>query len=245
NKDKIFFFPNPHHAITLIKYFDLGPWHNLTLGSKIYSIYTRTLPRILRFKKIFIKSMTVPKNMEVTDASIYSGYYQTDWYLKNLPYKLNLKIRKKYMNRFRALYGDLFSKERTLVVHIRRTDYLNYGKRDISLPIEYFTERLKAIEDIDSYKVFFLSDDMDYVRSVFEPKPNYIFSDNDDITDFQIIQSADIAIISNSSFAWWAAYLSEKNNTVYAPKNWIGFRLGKEFPKGIMTEKFIWCDVLS
>jgi hypothetical protein len=82
------------------------------------------------------------------------------------------------------------------------------------------------------------------VRATFSEKPNFIFSSNDEITDFQIIQNADIAIISNSSFGWWAAYLSPKRNTVYAPKNWMAFRIGAEHPKGVMTEKFIWKDVL-
>jgi len=32
---------------------------------------------------------------------------------------------------------------------------------------------------------------------------------------------------------------------VYAPKNWLGFRIGKEHPKRVMTDRFIWCDVLE
>jgi hypothetical protein len=126
------------------------------------------------------------------------------------------------------------------VVHIRRTDYLNYGKRNISIPIDYFKRRLAEIKDLDSYKVIFLSDDMEYVKSEIAPQPNFIFSHNNEIIDFQIIQHADIAIISNSSFSWWASYLGKKDNTVYAPKNWLGFYIGREHPKGIMTDRFIW-----
>ncbi|RZJ77556.1 MAG: hypothetical protein EOO20_28740, partial [Chryseobacterium sp.] len=99
--------------------------------------------------------------------------------------------------------------------------------------------------NVDQYKVFFVSDDIEYVKAFFKEKPNYIYSNNDEITDFQIIQHSDIAIISNSSFAWWAAYLSPKKNTVYGPKNWLGFRIGKEHPKRVMTDRFTWCEVLS
>jgi hypothetical protein len=43
----------------------------------------------------------------------------------------------------------------------------------------------------------------------------------------------------------WATYLSKKNNKVIAPKNWLGFRIGKEHPKCIMTKKFNWHAVLD
>ncbi|HEY0899634.1 MAG TPA: alpha-1,2-fucosyltransferase, partial [Sphingobacteriaceae bacterium] len=115
----------------------------------------------------------------------------------------------------------------------------------ISLPIEYFKSQLDSIPNHQSYKVIFLSDDMEYVKTVFPQKENYIFSENTEIVDFQVIQHADIAIISNSSFAWWAAYLSSKKNLVIAPKNWLGFRIGREHPKGIMTDRFKWRDVLD
>ena len=130
-------------------------------------------------------------------------------------------------------------------MHIRRTDYLNYGKRDISLPIEYFQSQLNSIKDLASYKVFFVSDDIEFVKKAFSEQSNYIFSSNDEITDFQLILNADIAIISNSSFAWWACFLSKKKNKVIAPKNWMGFRIGAEHPKGVMTKRFTWVPVVE
>jgi len=239
-----FFFVNPHHAY-LTKYFDLADHDNLTLGSKVYSIYTRILPKILKFKEVYLESIQVPKNVTVEDWTIYKGFYQTDFYLKNIQGPFKLSLKKKFTDEFDKNFGNTFRNHKTVVVHIRRTDYLKYGKRDISLPIAYFGKRLKAIDNIDDHLVYFVSDDITYVKDYFGEKSNYIYSTNDEITDFQIIKNADIAIISNSSFAWWAAYLSEKDNVVYAPKNWLGFRIGKEHPKRVMTDKFIWCDVLD
>lgn len=241
---KFVFFPNPHHAY-LSKYFDLGSYHNLTLGSKIYSVITRCTPYVLNFKEIHLHSFVKPREVQPRRFSIYFGYFQTDFYYEQLIERPLFPIRAKYVRKFNDLYGDIFRKEQTIAVHIRRTDYLAYGKRDISLPIEYFKRRLDEISDLDSYRVFFVSDDVAYVKSFFQEKPNFIFSNHDEITDFQIIQNADIAIISNSSFGWWAAYLGKKENVVYAPKNWIAFRIGAEHPKGIMTEKFIWRNVLT
>ena len=161
---------------------------------------------------------------------------------------LLLKLKEKYIREYNAKYGELFNNNKIVVVHIRRTDYMSYGerrKRDISLPLAYFKKRLDAIENLNEYQVIFVSDDTDKVKKVFKAQSNFTFSNNSEIIDFQLIQNADISIISNSTFAWWAAYLnSKKYKKVYAPKDWFGFRIGRDHPKGIMTDKFIWCDVL-
>jgi hypothetical protein len=244
NPGKLIFFSNPHHAY-LATYFELEKFQSLTLESKIYSILIRFVPNILFFKNVFIHSFVYPRKVAVKSFKVYNGYFQTDWYVKQLKEKPEFKIKPQYIQAFEEEYGDVFRNEKTIAVHIRRTDYLKYGKRDISLPIEYFKDRLAEIQDIDTYKLFFVSDDIPFVKQTFTAKPNYIFSSNDEIIDFQIIQNANIAIISNSSFGWWAAYLNKKGGRIYAPKNWLAFRIGAEHPKGIMTEKFIWKEVIK
>jgi hypothetical protein len=244
NPDKTLFISNPHHSY-LAKYFEFDEDINRKLTTFSYRIYTYFIKLLYNFKEHYIENNHVPNKINVINNTIYKGFFQTDWYFKNIvgPFKLTLK--KSVQDKFNLQFGQSFDNNKTIVVHIRRTDYLYYGKRDISLPLEYFQKRIDELGDIDNYLVYFVSDEMDSVRSFFKQKKNYIFSSNDEITDFQIIKNADIAIISNSSFAWWAAYLSDKQNVVYAPKNWLGFRIGKEHPKRIMTEKFIWCEVLG
>ncbi len=244
NNKGIFFFVNPHHS-SLSRYFTLDTFNNLTLHSKVYSILTRTLPTIIPFDDKHVENIHVPKHIEVKTWSVYRGFFQTDWYLDRIRGEFRLTLKKQYLQEFKNSYGSLFKNYKTIVVHVRRTDYLKYGKRDISLPLDYFKHRLDRIKKVEEYKVLFVSDDIAAVKSYFGVKDNYIFSTNKEIVDFQIIMNADIAIISNSSFAWWAAYLSPKTNIVYAPKNWLGFRIGKEHPKRVMTKKFIWCDVFD
>lgn len=241
-KKGIFFFPNPHHAY-ITKYFDLGLFHNFILGSKLFSIITRIIPKVVKFKPVYFRNISTPVVKPYESLTMHYGYFQTDWYLKQIGKPINLPIRKKYVQQFEDVLGDVFKNHKTIVVHIRRTDYLHFHNRDITLPATYFQERLAEIADINEYKVIFVSDDVQFVKDNFPIKENYIFSNNNEIVDFQIILNADIAIISNSSFSWWAAYLSNKVKTVYAPKNWMAFRQGVEYPRGIMTDKFIWCDV--
>lgn len=109
------------------------------------------------------------------------------------------------------------------------------------MPFEYYRKALDSIEGIENYKVLFIGDDVESVKNEFGHEYNHSFESNPAIIDFQLIQHADIAIIANSTFAWWAAYLSQKPNAkIIAPEYWLGYKVKKEYPVGIRTDKFKW-----
>jgi len=180
----------------------------------------------------------------------YQGYFQSEKYFA--PYKNEIKkafsLKQKWIDEFDKKYGELFKKNKTIIIHVRRTDYLhfevpNLGGKDLSLPFSYYRNCLKQIPNISDYKILCISDDIGFVKDNLVMDQDISFETNTMITDFQLIQNANIAIIANSSFGWWGAYLNNKAETIFAPKYWLGFKVNVEYSKDIIPEKFTQVDV--
>lgn len=186
---------------------------------------------------------------EIKDNTLYQGFFQSEKYFKN--YKEDIeklfKIRTLYKKAFLKNKAQLFDKK-TVAVHLRRKDYLKYGNEelggiDMTLPMSYYKKCLDIIGDIDDYNVIFVSDDIEFAKKEFASKENYFFEKNDEITDFQILLNADILIVANSTFSWWAAWLNnKKEKIIYAPNYFLGFKIKKFYPAGIKVNDWNWID---
>jgi hypothetical protein len=93
---------------------------------------------------------------------------------------------------------------------------------------EYFDKAFAILKNKLGNPTFFIfSNDMDWVRANFKFKSEYniIYVVNKGesivIKDFYCMMSCKHAIISNSTFGWWAAWLMQnKNKQVITPRQW-------------------------
>jgi hypothetical protein len=119
----------------------------------------------------------------------------------------------------------------TVSVHFRRGDYLtnNYYK-DIfgELPMSYYKEAYKIFNTkFPNASYFIFSDDIKWVKNNISIFKNATFIENSSskkgmATDLFQMTICDHHIISNSTFAWWGAWLNNKDNKfVVAPKMWV------------------------
>lgn len=195
-----------------------------------------------------ISNSESPKTINNTlkDRTNYDGFFQSEVYFEDYKEKIidTFKIRDNYQKIFNQKFADILSKPRKVVLHIRKTDYLelghlNLGGKDLSVPFGYYHQIIKQIHDENNYYII-ISDDPLLIENEFNYLTNKYISFNNEITDFQFMLSADICIISNSTFSWWAAYLNNnKDKSVYCPKYFLGHLIKKEYPTNIYPSDWI------
>lgn len=115
----------------------------------------------------------------------------------------------------------------SVALHIRRGDYLSRGW---DLPWSYYERAMQYMRGVLNNPVFFVfGTDLDYIRSHFGSVKDAVvigsshIGNVDDMWDMALIGECRHAIISNSTFAWWGAWLGKSNNggIVVGPQPWI------------------------
>jgi len=132
-------------------------------------------------------------------------------------------------------------------VHFRFGDYETwsvYGIQGANLPVTYYINAFKIIEQKikDPYYIIF-SDDPHKARSIMREagRTCIAYEGGSAIDDFAGMASCSHAVLSASSFAWWAAELiSNSDKLVVAPEYWLGFKSQCWYPAQIKTEGFIY-----
>jgi len=136
--------------------------------------------------------------------------------------------------------------DNTVVVHIRRGDYLNPEYRNSHLVIETQDYYIDAIEFFSQKLVdpvfYFFSDDMNWVKDNFHGS-NFKFVDHNDgdqsYLDMYLMSRSSKFIIPNSTFSWWAAWLaSNPYKEVICPFPWIkGRDIQEIYPENWRSSK--------
>ena len=155
----------------------------------------------------------------VTDKNInITGNRQSERYF-NKTFAKQLFDFSEVDKEVKRLYGNLSD---IGALHIRRTDYINKHYRYLT---EDDVKKIRECFPNDDFIIF--SDDIDWCKKKFSDLNFKYPPVNDSKYDDSIIELAAMrqcmaVIISNSTFSWWAAYLSERPGhiTVYK-KPWF------------------------
>ncbi|MBC6611643.1 alpha-1,2-fucosyltransferase [Hymenobacter sp. BT507] len=191
------------------------------------------------------EEVDISKNL-VNNNVYYSGYFQSEKYIDSIKSSLKdiFKIKHIYEQQFVDKYASLFKNKKVLAIHYRIGDYAVWGGEllggsNMVLPDSYYENALKLIPDYENYKVVLVTDDAKSAQAKLPFIKDKLVVSDQEILDFQVLMNADKLIISNSTFAWWAASLNKKNAEVFAPEFWIGFKVKKEYPVGIISSSFV------
>ena len=126
--------------------------------------------------------------------------------------------------------NELFSKfklnktsfqNKKAMIHVRRSDYLQLG---IELPLEYYVEALKLLENkIGQFHFDIYTDDYEWVmkQKIFSSYQNIYTEKDDPVTTFKNMIGYQHYIIANSTYSYLAALFGEeKPSQIMMPYKW-------------------------
>lgn len=174
------------------------------------------------------------------------GYWQCTEYFANIRDILINEF--KYMGELSKLQKQMITdmqSENSIAVHIRRGDYLNVQDIYVNLERNYYDAALQYItERAANAKIYIFSDDMEWCKREFADWGNVVFVDEEISsnmhTDFELMKNCRHYIIANSTYSWWAAWLSENDDKlIVAPADWfcdsmLNERVGKALLEGMV-----------
>ena len=136
---------------------------------------------------------------------------------------------------------EIIKNTNSVCVTIRRGDFLlnKFRKQFYICTPEYFEKAINKISKmIEKPQFVVFSDDVEWCKKNMKfPEGTVFESGNDPIWEkIRLMYSCKNFIISNSTFSWWAQYLSKnENKIVIAPKEWNRF----EYTDLIYDKKWI------
>ena len=119
--------------------------------------------------------------------------------------------------------NDFNINQQSVGISVRRGDFLKLQDLHTVLDINYYFRAIKTIENIFGIceKIYVFSDDLEWCIENFR-EDKYEFITGDLGEQFFLMTKMKRIILSNSTFAWWGAYLNPNCDKIIYPANWYG-----------------------
>lgn len=199
----------------------------LSLGykGKIY------LEKIINKKYYFESDRRHREIKTLIKFDYFDGYWQSWKHVFEIEYELRKEITPKFkLSRNTEKTIEKISQENSVFIGIRRGDYitnLKARKHFGTFGIEYYLKAIDYIKkSVDNPVFYIFSNDIEWVKKNMKFEDDIIFRDNtmqtSDVEELFIMASCKHAIIVNSTFNWWGAWLINNiDKIVIAPKKWF------------------------
>ena len=153
-----------------------------------------------------------PKLLNIKDHTKIDGCMQSEGYFK----EFRSEIKKWLKVKDSEMCND-FSDDRTCVINFRGGEFVRI--KDAFLRKKYWADAVSNIKYRYGPKIKFIviTDDVITAAKFFPDYDVYHFSVG---KDYSIINHARLAILSNSTFAFWPIWTSDVLDFVIAPKYW-------------------------
>lgn len=240
---------NIKHAVEVDKII-LNPVQYITLG-KIF-IYEKVLKTIYKNESIFEQKKheyeLKNKNKFIKNGIIklFDGYseicldkeknysmyglFESKKYFDNIREEILEEFTPKFnkLNQNKELY-EIIENTNSVCISVRRGDFLSLEnkKRHFVCDLNYFKKGIEKISNlIDNPQYVIFSDDIEWCKNEFKFLKGALYESGKDPVweKLRLMYNCKHFIISNSTFSWWAQYLSRNDSKiVVAPQKWKNF----------------------
>ena len=205
-----------------------------------YACKFKKMNKLIRF--VFKKIKTIEEKVFKYDEAYFKkirfinkfqGYWQSYKYFDFIGERIReeIQIRNK-SNEFIVAEQEI-QKNNYICIHVRRGDYVeNYKVNDRHgvLVIDYYLNAINYLEskfgEGGRLNKLIFSDDSEWCTENLKLDRSFkIFDKGNNLNDYEeimLMSKCRYFVIANSSFSWWAAFLSgAKGNHIVAPMTWF------------------------
>lgn len=177
---------------------------------------------------------TVSKEMfEVTPPCYVEGYMQSEQYFQDIEeiIRREFTLKEPLSEYSQGVATRIQAASEPVSLHIRRGDFARHAtvsKFHGICPPEYYEETIRRInEQIPNPTYFVFSDDIEWARENITTGHSTEFigqGPDKNYEDLELMRLCKHHILSNSTFGWWGAWLSNPRHTggvTIAPTKWF------------------------
>jgi len=173
-----------------------------------------------------------PHVLKVDGIRYFDGYWQSEKYFRPIEARIraDFTLKQPLSSADQALAAEMCANPHLVSIHIRRGDYVS-DYRTIQMHYvctpDYYNAAMRLINARLKGKAFFyvFSDDPGWCRSGVDYPSEYKIVSNGERSaahELVVMSKCRHAIISNSSFSWWSAWLgSDSHSIVITPAKWL------------------------
>lgn len=167
------------------------------------------------------------------------GYYQSERFFSHLRESLLQELTpiEPLMPENEQLMQAILESE-SVCVHMRLGDFVGNANCDLQSR-DYYQRAVETMQALHPQATFFVfSNDIEQAKTQvrFRNESHFKTTPSPDFEDLRLMSACRHFVIANSSYGWWAQYLSpSENKTVIAPDRWFT----TDFPVDIYMDNWL------
>lgn len=171
------------------------------------------------------------------------GYWQSENYFKDIEETIRSDLKfEPLLDQQNLNILNQIKNSCSIAVHIREPNRTLLGSIENDLSNYYAQSIRYLVNQVNKPKLFIFSDNISnkyLIDNLNNIDYSYI-SNNDPIIDFYLMSSCKNFIIADSTFSWWAAWLSNNLNKIIIAPSYINYKTERAWGfKGLIPDDWI------